>query len=120
MAKKKTPAEYLAELTNLGGVNAATIIGRDGFVIENSSKTEIDLDALGAVVSTGFGSSEVMGTEIGMGALTQTIMEYDSGKILMAACGEDAMLTVVTDGQAILGNIRHNMKKIIAELAKII
>jgi len=120
MMKKKTAIDYLFSLTNLGGVHAATLIGRDGFVIECASKKDIDLDALGAVVSTGFGASEVMGSEILLGELGHTIMEYKYGKILMSACSEEAILAVVTDNNAILGSIRHNMKKVTIELAQII
>lgn len=120
MANKiKNPQEILNSLLELSGVSAAVIVGRDGFAIENAANSEIDLDALGAVVSTGFGAAEVMGAEIILGYLTQSIMEYDSGKILTASCG-DNILAVITEPNAIIGNIRHNIKKHIAELGKLL
>jgi hypothetical protein len=120
MVSNKDSKSILNELVELPGVIAATVIGRDGFIIEcSASNTEVDLDALGAVVSTGFGAAEVMGTEIQLGYLTQTIMEYDLGKILTASCG-DNILAVVTEPNAIIGNIRHQIKKNIAELTRLI
>jgi len=60
-------------------------VGRDGLIIESVTRSEIDLDALGAFISTGFGSTEVMGTELSLGYLLQSILEYDIGKILICA-----------------------------------
>ena len=120
MIKKKTPLDYLYGLINLGGVKAVTVIGRDGFVIECAAIKNIDLEALGAVVSTGFGASEVMGEEILLGNLGHTIMEYLDGKILTSPCGSDAILAVVTNNDAILGSVRHNMQKVASELDEII
>ncbi|MBN2091311.1 roadblock/LC7 domain-containing protein [candidate division KSB1 bacterium] len=118
-ANEKDPKKILNNLVELPGVTAVTVIGRDGFIIESSSSDDVDLDALGAVVSTGFGAAEVMGTEIQLGYLTQTIMEYDLGKILTASCG-DNILAVVTKPNAVIGSIRHQIKKVIADLSKLI
>ncbi|MCI0515066.1 roadblock/LC7 domain-containing protein [candidate division KSB1 bacterium] len=119
-ASSKDPKMILNSFNELPGVIAATVIGRDGFIIESSAtSTELDLDALGAVVSTGFGAAEVMGTEIQLGYLTQTIMEFDLGKILTASCG-DNILAIVTEPNAIIGNVRHQIKKNITELTKLI
>jgi len=115
----KDPKSILNNLVELPGVVAVTVIGRDGFIIDSSSTADVDLDALGAVVSTGFGAAEVMGTEIQLGYLTQTIMEYDLGKILTASCG-DNILAVVTKPDAVIGSVRHHIKKVIADLGKLI
>ncbi|MBN1348047.1 roadblock/LC7 domain-containing protein [candidate division KSB1 bacterium] len=115
----KDPRRILNLLLQLPGVSSVAIVGRDGFVIDSVSGDEVDLDALGAVISTGFSSKEVMGTELNLGFLTHAIMEYDVGKILTASCGEH-ILAVVTEPGAIIGHIRHNIKKHIIELGKLI
>ncbi|MCI0512519.1 roadblock/LC7 domain-containing protein [candidate division KSB1 bacterium] len=120
MLKKKAAKDLLTDLIKLAGVQAATVIGRDGFVIDSVSNTDVDLEALGAVVSTGFGAAEIMGNEMVLGGLAQTLMEYDEGKILMAACGEDAILALVTNNNAVIGNLRHNIKKLILDLSHLI
>ncbi|MFX0133300.1 MAG: roadblock/LC7 domain-containing protein [Candidatus Hodarchaeota archaeon] len=119
MATQKSPQKILNTIIDLQGVIAVSLIGRDGFVIESASHSEIDLDALGAVASTGFGSSEVMASELNLGTINQTIVECDEGKILMADCG-DAILAVVTNEEAIIGSIRHNIRKVVNELTAII
>lgn len=119
MATARSAKKILNSLLNLQGVNAVTVVGRDGFVIESETSGDTDLDALGAIVSTGYGASEVMALEMELGSLNQTMIECESGKILMADCG-DAVLAVITDGEAIIGNIRHNIAKVIDELAEAI
>lgn len=115
----KDPRKILNNLLQISEVTAVAVVGRDGFVIESVTASDIDLDALGSVVSTGFSSEEVMGAELKLGYLTQSIMEYDVGKILMASCGEN-ILAVVTEPNAIIGHVRHNIKKHVAELGKLI
>lgn len=115
MAAAKDPKKILGSLLNLQGVKAVTVVGRDGFVIESESTNETDLDAMGAIVSTGYGASEVMSTEMELGSLNQTMIECEQGKIMMADCG-DAVLAVITSNEAIIGNIRHNISKVIDDL----
>lgn len=119
MATQKSPKKILESIVDLQGVKAVSLIGRDGFVIESASHSEIDLDAFGAVASTGFGSSEIMAAELNLGNINQTMVECDEGKILMANCG-DAILAVITDQKAIIGSVRHQIGKIVPELAAII
>lgn len=102
----------LTELLNVEGINSAVVVGRDGFVIDGiSAGTGLDADAVGAVISTGIGSSEVMGRELGVGSMTQSMFEYSDGLIVMALLGMDAILAVVADLNANLGNVRFQIKK---------
>jgi predicted regulator of Ras-like GTPase activity (Roadblock/LC7/MglB family) len=107
----------LRRLLNISGVVAVGIISRDGFVIDYSSKIEIDLEAIGAVIASGFGSSEVMGSELVLGYLNQCILEYDTNKILMASIN-DYILAVLTEGNAVVGQIRYNIQKSTKDVAK--
>lgn len=117
MSTPKASKKILSTLLSLHGVKAATIVGRDGFVIDSQLNTDVDLDALGAIVSTGFGASEVMANEIELGKIHQTMVECAAGKILIADCGE-TILAVITDTNALIGSVRHQILKVINELAK--
>jgi len=119
MTTQKNSKKILSTLLSLQGVTAASVIGRDGFIIESESNTDVDLDALGAIVSTGFGASEVMAAELNLGKIQQTMVECDSGKIIMADCG-DTILAVTTDKEAIIGSVRHHISKVIASLIEAI
>lgn len=104
--------ELLKDLTRVEGITTAVVVGRDGFVIDGTTNAgQMDIEAVGAVVSTGIGSSEVMGRELNVGRMTQGLVEYDSGIITVSFLGKDAILAVVADLNSNLGNVRYQVKK---------
>lgn len=111
--------EILAELVQAQGINAAVCVGRDGFVIDSVAGAETDVDAIGAMVSTGLGSAESVGKELGVGALTLSMLEYTDGVIVMTAIGEDAILAVVASIDSSLGNVRFQVRKRKKELEEV-
>jgi predicted regulator of Ras-like GTPase activity (Roadblock/LC7/MglB family) len=110
--------EILNQLIEVSGVNAAVCVGRDGFVIEAASTQSSDTDAIGAMVSTGMGSAESVGRELGLGVMDQAMMEYQNGIVLMTALGSEALLAVVAGKDANLGNVRLQVRRRVAELLK--
>lgn len=109
----------LGELVRIDGVTTAVVVGRDGFVIDSASAGgAVDTEAIGAVISTGVGSAEVMGGELELGAMTQSMFEYDGGIIVMSLAGHDAILAVVAQLEANLGNVRYQVKKRLPEISK--
>ncbi len=103
--------DILTALTSVDGISSAVCVGRDGFVIDASAAPGADVDAIGAMVSTGLGSAESVGKELGVGGLTQAMMEYKNGVIVMTAIGVDAILAVVAAESSSLGNVRMQVKK---------
>jgi uncharacterized protein len=102
----------LRDLIQVEGVNTAVVVGRDGFVINGvSNGANLDIEAVGAVISTGIGSAEAMGRNLNVGAMSQAMVEYKDGIIVMSFLGSDAILAVVADINANLGNVRYQVKK---------
>ncbi len=111
--------ELLRELVDIDGVNTAVIVGRDGFVIDGvSSGGKMDAETVGAVISAGTGSSEVMGRELNVGVMTQGMMEYSDGLIMMSLVGSEAILAVVANPKANLGYVRFQIKKRLTAIEK--
>jgi uncharacterized protein len=104
--------EQLADLAKVEGITSAVVVSRDGFVIDGASSTgAIDADALGAITSAGVGSSEVMGRELNVGEITLMMNEYKNGIIVASFLGDAAILVIVADLKANLGNVRYQLKK---------
>jgi uncharacterized protein len=104
--------ETLSDLIKVEGINAAVVVGRDGFVINGvSNGSAMDIEAVGAVISTGIGTAEIMGKELKVGAMSQGMLEYNNGIIVMGFLGKDAVLACVADSNANLGNVRYQIKK---------
>ena len=104
--------DQLSDLTKAEGIAAAVVVGRDGFVIDGVAGTgRLDTEAVGAVISTGIGSAEVMGRELRLGDMAQSMMEYKDGIIVVTLLGNAAVLAVVADLRANVGNVRYQVKK---------
>ncbi|OPX72932.1 MAG: Roadblock/LC7 domain protein [Methanoregulaceae archaeon PtaB.Bin108] len=103
--------QILGEFLKIDGVTAAVVVGRDGFVIESAVSGKMDIDALGAMASTGMGTSEAMGKELGKGELHQMLVELDHGPIIMSPLSADELIAVVASNEANVGRIRYELKK---------
>ncbi|MEK6749299.1 MAG: roadblock/LC7 domain-containing protein [Pseudomonadota bacterium] len=107
----------LAELKKSIGVTAVALVGRDGFVIESVTNTELDMEAFGAMVATAIGTTENLGAEFDLGTMDQYLAEFQGGKVLMAAVHAD-ILAVVTEPLAVIGAVRYAIRKNIPVVLK--
>jgi uncharacterized protein len=113
--------DELTELVKVDGVHTAVVVSRDGFVIEGASSAgELELDAAGAVISAGIANWESIGRELRVGAMAQSMVEYESGIAVATLIGKDAILAVVAELKANLGNVRYQIKKRAAEIEKLV
>jgi predicted regulator of Ras-like GTPase activity (Roadblock/LC7/MglB family) len=116
--------KILEGLVVVSGINVAVCVGRDGFVIDAvsagsaGSAGSSDTEAIGAMVSTGMGSAESVGRELGLSEMDQAMMEYQGGIVMMTALGREALLAVVAGRDANLGNVRLQVRRRVAELEK--
>ena len=103
--------QILSEFLKVDGVSAAVVAGRDGFVIESAVSGDVDLDALGAMASTGLGTSEAMSRELGKEVMNQIIIELEEGPILIAPISEDELIAIVAGKGVNVGRLRYELKK---------
>ncbi len=101
----------LAEFTSIEGVHTACLVGRDGFLLDSLARAGIDAEMLGAIASSGFGSAESMGNQLGQDELNMAMFEYKNGPVMFAPVGEEAFLVIVADRETNLGWIRIAIKK---------
>ncbi len=106
----------LAEFTNIEGVHTACLVGRDGFLLDSLARADIDAEMIGAIASSGFGSAESMGSQLGQGDLRMTMFEFDNGPVMFAPVGEEAFLVIVAEQETNLGWIRISIKKNAAKI----
>ena len=111
--------KILAEFTNIDGVHTACLVGRDGFLLDSLARTGIDAEMISAIASSGFGSAESMGNQLGQGDLNMTMLEYTEGPVLFAPVGSEAFLVIVADKDTNLGWIRIAIKKNSMKIEKV-
>ena len=103
--------KLLGEFTNIPGVNTACLVGRDGFLLDSKAIAGVDTEMIGAIASSGFGASEAMGRQLGKGPLAMTMLEYESGPVMLSPVGSEAFLVVVAERESNLGMIRLKIKR---------
>ncbi|NOQ21991.1 MAG: dynein regulation protein LC7 [Candidatus Aegiribacteria sp.] len=103
--------KILEELVEVPGIDVAVCVGRDGFVIDAASTGSSDTEAIGAMVSTGMGSAESVGRELGLKEMDQAMMEFKGGIVMMTALGKDALLAIVAAKDANLGGVRLQVRR---------
>ncbi len=101
----------LAEFTNIEGVHTACLVGRDGFLLDSLARSGIDAEMVAAIASSGLGSAESLGKQLGQGYLRMTMFEFENGPVMFAPVGKNAFLVIVADRETNLGWIRISIKK---------
>lgn len=116
--------EVKAILTNLlaiEGILAAVVIGKDGFVIESVSKENQDTDTIGGIISGAIKSSEEMGSDLSIGSLKQSMVEYEQGVLLGKLIDKSGtVLAILASQDAVIGNVRYQLNKFAENLVKVL
>ena len=115
------PAELgalLARFTAMDGVQWAVIADADGLVLEATEEWANEAGigaALGACLAE---ASQGLSRELGRGALTSLIVEFEKGTVILWRVGAGALLAVGLTGPAALGKVRYYAKKVLAEVSQ--
>jgi len=109
----------LEELTSTPGVRFAVLADREGFIIETAGELTPGADEVaGALASCLAEASNGIGRELGQGQLLGTILEYESGTLLLHAVSPSALLAVLLSDPGALGKVRYYVRKAVPELAR--
>ena len=92
---------------------------REGFLIETVGDLTPDTDEVaGALASCLAEASEGIGRELGQGQLVGTMLEYESGTLLLYAVGPSALLAVLVGDLGAVGKVRYYVRKAMPELVR--
>jgi len=109
----------LEEVAGTPGVRFAVLADREGFIIETAGDLTPGADEVaGALASCLAEASSGIGRELGQGQLLGTILEYESGTLLLHAVTPSALLAVLLSDPGALGKVRYYVRKAVPELAR--
>lgn len=108
----------LLQLAAMPGVRLATLVDREGFLIEAAGELGVGAEVAGALAACLAESSEGIGREMGQGALSSMILDYEAGMVLLHGAGPSAILTVVLRDPTALGKVRYYVKRALPELLR--
>jgi predicted regulator of Ras-like GTPase activity (Roadblock/LC7/MglB family) len=96
--------------TETAGVVDAIAVSSDGLLIAVSQLREhADSERLAAIVSGITSLANGASGNYGLGGLNKVIIDLEGGHVLVSAIGSGAVLGVVADKEAKLGNIAYEM-----------
>jgi CheY-like chemotaxis protein len=111
--------QRLQVLAGTPGVRFVVLTDREGFLIETAGDLAPDADEVtGALASCLAEASDGIGRELGQGQLVGTILEYESGILLLHGVGPSALLAVLVGDQGALGKVRYYVRKTVPELVR--
>ncbi|MDO8480123.1 MAG: response regulator [Candidatus Rokubacteria bacterium] len=108
----------LLQLATMPGVRLAALVDREGFLIETAGELGVGAEVAGALAACLAESSEGIGREMGQGALSSMILDYEAGMVLLHGAGPSAILAVVLRDPTALGKVRYYVKRALPELLR--
>ncbi len=113
---------FLKQVVQIGDVEGAALITRDGFEIETQLPPSINSETFCALSATMMGAAQTASVELNTGQPHMVIVETDRSNILCFGAGHSALLVITVKAHANLGLVlvktREFLKKIEDELGK--
>jgi len=103
--------QTLSRFLSIPGVRLAVLVGRDGLMIDGLTRDgKEDMEAVGAIMTTGMGAAEALGQEISRGSVVGALMEYEHGLVSVDPLGDFALMVTLSDNASSIGRVRHLVK----------
>ncbi len=98
----------------------SAMVSTDGFIIASLLPSEVDEELVSGMAAALLGVGERIAGELMGGSMEQTYVRGKLGYVILNAVGQDALLIVLTTPDAKLGLVFLDVKRRVAELAKIL
>ncbi len=112
--------KLLADLKNVGGVEACAAASRDGLLIRAVMQKELFVDSLAAMSATILGAAETATTQVEKGVPNRVIVETDYGRLVVVGAGPKALLILLAGQDTGLGLILLELEKSAMKLKEIL
>jgi uncharacterized protein len=114
-------ADLLKQVLDIKGITSAAVVSGEGFIVEGAANNDKDLGFVGGVIASGMASSRVLGQLLGEGDISQAMIEYEEGPVLLMplTSGDEGYVMVTTlDSINSLGRARFQLRKVLPEIAQ--
>jgi predicted regulator of Ras-like GTPase activity (Roadblock/LC7/MglB family) len=112
--------KLLADLKNMGGVEACAAASRDGMLIRAVMQKEQFVDSLAAMSATMLGAAETATTQLEKGLPNRLIVESEHGRLIVVGAGPKALLVVLTGLDTGLGLMLLEVEKSAKKLKELL
>ncbi|MGQ0767219.1 MAG: roadblock/LC7 domain-containing protein [Gemmatimonadota bacterium] len=115
-----TIRELVDTLAGRSGVEAATLVGRDGLEIESRTTSGVDGDHLAAHVPALVAAAEELGSQAQRGGLVTAVMEYERGVALVSSLNPEVLLLVLLRQGAQIGPLLFELRRFRSNMAAMV
>ncbi len=102
------------------GVEAAVVLGRDGLLIDSQTTDTVDAEHIAAHVPSIVQYADEFGAAAKKGALQTAILEHERGMAVICALSADAVLLVLVQPSANLGQLLYELRRNRANIAALV
>ena len=103
--------QTLSRFLSIPGARQAILVGRDGLLIEGLTRDgKDDMEAVGAITTTGLSTAEALGQEISRGGVVGVLLEYENGLVSVDPLGDFALMVTLSDNASNIARVRHMVK----------
>ncbi len=103
--------QSLSRFLQIPGVRQAILVGRDGLMIEGLARDgKEDMEAVGAIMTTGMTTAEALGQEISRGNVIGVLMEYEHALVSVEPLGDFALMVTLSENASSISRVRHLIK----------
>ena len=93
------------------GVEAAIVLGRDGLLIDGQTVANVDAEDIAAHVPSIINAADEFGAAAERGALSTAILEHGNGLAIVSALSPDAVLLVLVQSSANVGQLLFELRR---------
>jgi hypothetical protein len=101
-------------------IEASAVVSVDGLIMASALPAEVEEDRVSAMSAAMLSLGERIASELNRGVLDQVYIHGDNGYVLLAAIGEEAVLTTLARENAKLGLIFLEMRRATEDLARLV
>ncbi|WP_063041612.1 roadblock/LC7 domain-containing protein [Nocardia pseudovaccinii] len=101
----------------LSGVRHAVVLSTDGMLLSRSSELSREqAEHFCALSSALHGLARSAGSHFDVGVVRQTVIELDRGILFVTSAGDNACLSLLTEGTANMGMVAYEMNQTVHRL----
>jgi len=101
-------------------IEASAVVSVDGLIMASALPAEVEEDRVSAMSAAMLSLGERISSELSRGSLDQVYIHGDQGYVLLAAVGDEAVLTALAREGAKLGLVFLEMRRAAADLEKVV
>ena len=115
-----TIRDLVAAIRQREGVEAAVVLGRDGLLIDSQAIADFDAEHVAAHVPSIIQFADEFGAAAARGALQTAVLEHEHGLAVISCLSPDAVLLVLVQPTANLGQLLYELRRNRANIAALV